>query len=483
VCVAQLGCEQDNVENKGNHTLGADASAGRRLVSRQWVAPGAPPFEQGIFDTLRGQDCLFQHASDGLLRCLPAADDHHDVFDSGFFADSDCKRPVYHRGGVAPRRGEDSMNFSITLKTSTTCGGPLLHEVLQLAPAPPSTTLYNGSTHLCAKAGTAEEVFRGTEILVPISTGSPTDWVQGMEDGRPAVTPGARLAAKYVRSFDGGRFAVGLFDNHWQRACQLTDHIAASVGTKVQCWPPHAVVGSFADADCKIPLAVSTNTCETPAFIRGERPGEFLQLPKPWSDNVFQRVGKGGCEVQTQNDLPASYPMTGVVLPETAVASLRVVPQGSGRLRLNVLQDETGQKVPYARWALDSAVHHYFDAVLKANCDPVHTTTSGLRCLSTNVCSSSWTMFADASCKQRVLDCDGAPGEFAVLTVFPSRKAVHSIKAKFTGSVKYWGEFGHCDPIPGPFSTSSVLLGEEVGLEAQEAFWSRFEQIEESLSP
>jgi hypothetical protein len=114
---------------------------------------------------------------------------------------------------------------------------------------------------------------------------------------------GARLSDAGGESADGARFAVGLFDARWGGPARSRQGRAG----ELRCWPAQATTagnpeGAFADADCKVPLAVPLGPGCQPPLVVPAMAGLSAVGPR-WTEKVYEFRGHGPCR-EIANDRP-----------------------------------------------------------------------------------------------------------------------------------------------------------------------------------
>ena len=434
-----------------------------RLQARQWTVAGGQPLAVAIFDRERRQDCQFRLATDGKLRCLPVTED---VVPNGQCADPACQQPLYRRQGIGACV-EVTGDYVTVMHPPAVCPGEVTYEVRRLMPAPAGTrTVHWDGTD----AGPAEP-----GALVVVETTPPQSWVEGRE----SAGTGARLSVRVVESADGARFAVGLFDARWGGPCTLqTDGRG-----ELRCWPAQATTagnpeGAFADADCKVPLAVPLGPGCQPPLVVPAMAGLSAVGPR-WTEKVYEFRGHGPCR-EIANDRPVYQ--VGAPLGPDALVTVGVAIEGQGRLRGKVLRDDSGRSFSPPLDAIGVLEQPFVDG--GADCLPVRTST-GLRCLTTSACDGYTSpFFGDAGCTRRLARC-GRPERPAVgYRSWPTchATAAESVRpADGAASGVYAGTPGACTKLPAG-ADGSLLLGAALEGDAEAAFWAPFAEIAEDLA-
>ena len=439
-------------------------ASGTRLQARQWTAAGTSPLTVAIFDRERRQDCQFQRATDGKLRCLPVSDD---LVESGYCADPHCRQPLYRRQGIGACDGVDGAFLTVAVPPAA-CPGEITHEVRRLSPLPDGAPSYHVD-------GTEAESTPGALVFAELI--APESFVEGTE----STSGSGRLLVRRVESTDGGRFEVGLADARSQRACTLSDE-----GGTLRCWPATAQAadfeGFFADADCKVPLAVvSDGACEAPLVAK--RGSELFAVGERWTGKLYHFSGHGPCyETSSQ---PRAYAV-GAPLPPDALATVELTPAGEGRLRPKLLRDETGHTLSPPLEALP-VLEDPYAGEQNQDCHPVHTAGAGLRCLTATRCDGWPTpFFADARCSRRLAGCSASTRPIVSYRPWPTchAQAVESVNAidGVSDLAIFFGTTDACTELPAQ-SDRRVVLGAVLGAGEEAAFWAGFPRLEEGFAP
>jgi hypothetical protein len=442
--------------------------SGTRLQARQWTAPGVAPLTVAIFDGERHQECQFRTATDGKLRCLPVSED---LVESGDCADPACQQPLYRHQGMGACDGVTDDYLTVPRPPSA-CPGEVTYEVRRLVPVPAGSRSYHPDG---SEAGTGDP-----GALMVVETVAPERWVEG----RASSTAGtARLSVRQVESVDGGRFAVGLLDEHWNRPCTL---LADTPGETLRCWPASASGDEalFSDPSCKVPLAVPDEMgCEAPLVVR-EASGLFAAGER-WTGKVFALRGHTPC-VEVPH--PAAIYTIGAPLAPGVLAVVQPVTEGTGRLRPKRLREATGPTFSPPLDAVPALARPFDDVEQGGACLPVHTRSAGLRCLTVTGCDG-WPspFFADAGCSERLASCAAATRPIVSYRPWPTchlmaADSVRSSDGEVSGTAMYFGAPGACTALPDQ-GTPRLLLGAALGDEEEKAFWAGFPRLDIGVAP
>ena len=228
-------------------------------------------------------------------------------------------------------------------------------------------------------------------------------WVEGGPMPGPAAA--GRLRRHDMVSADGGRFPSwwSLYDSRYGAPCVpgLVPDVDGTADGR--CLPPHAViVGNlfFADAGCTAPLALFHED-EQPFMIADANQALFA-VAGAWQGLVYSGSATSCAEVDSSGFQLYS---AGEPLPADAVASVRLVPQGTARLAVQMVE-EAGERlttVRFAEWNYLRYAGPYLDRELGFACRPVWTVADEVRCVPADAAHAleSDELFLDPACTER----------------------------------------------------------------------------------
>lgn len=235
-------------------------------------------------------------------------------------------------------------------------------------------------------------------------------WQEGTE--QPRRGSAGRLRQNQVVAADGSAFpsyvSGELFDDTTDEPCRPdTTRELDGTGTGA-CLPRHAANHGiiFADAQCTSPLAVAETPGPIPLLIATPA-REVFALGDRFEGQTFIKLGPPATAACV--DFPSNgstYYRVGAALPVDTVAALRVVPVGSGRLRLRTvaIQNTGVTHVRHRMLSLPSGGEGpYYDGDRGALCRPSRTTTGEVRCVPDSgdyLVEGALTNFADPQCTQ-----------------------------------------------------------------------------------
>jgi hypothetical protein len=215
-----------------------------------------------------------------------------------------------------------------------------------------------------------------------------------------------RLTHHELRSDDGGRFrmadAGGFVDKKLDKPC----FPGGAQTPSSTCMPDAAMFAEvFDDAGCQAPLALYLGSAmsEPVVAVKDKRP--FAVGAKWAGTGVYQIVG-GVC-----SPIEDPYPglrqyFIGAALPDDALAAVAIVPRGSGRLALRIVEDDGGA-ITTADVAGSRLEKVYADRDLATDCAPMRTPDGAIRCVGGVHVEQPSPLFADSACVRHVVQLDG----------------------------------------------------------------------------
>jgi hypothetical protein len=234
VAFVATGCSSSAAGSAGAEGGGWSAepgTSGTRLRARYLAGGGARELV-GFFDTQRNEECTFQRAEEGRLRCLPKA--ALPSTGGGFFSDAACTASL----AALPGACEDGAEYGLIVSYAT-CGGTAPSELRRIAPAPGAR--YRGSPDNCALQAPGQT--GGPEFVALGEVVPWTDFVQGVETTRR----GELVAEVTIEAADGARQHLGFHIDDLDADCEF-QIMADGVTRCVPEGPSGQVV--FTDPEC-----------------------------------------------------------------------------------------------------------------------------------------------------------------------------------------------------------------------------------------
>ena len=176
------------------------AVSGTRLRAR-FITGGGSRELVGFHDADRNEDCTFQKAEDGRMRCLPA---FITSGETGSFSDAACQIPLGSVSGLAPACGTADLKYAITYRYDGGSCGQSVAEIRRVLPGAISTrygTSPGGPGGCTLQSGSPPSgAFVALGEVIPW-----TAFVTAAE----TIAPGALVAEKVLVATDGARQHVG----------------------------------------------------------------------------------------------------------------------------------------------------------------------------------------------------------------------------------------------------------------------------------
>jgi hypothetical protein len=232
-------------------------------------------------------------------------------------------------------------------------------------------------------------------------------WVEGVATpaGTSTAMTSGRLRRHDVVSADGGRFPyrLGIFDSRYEAPC-APSFVRNADGTAESICLPSAAYKTgwdFADAACSIPLAMMVTVDEPVLIIDAHR--TLFALGAAWEGATYFPSGEACNENAPSTTRQFAI---GATLPADAVATVRAVPRGDGRLGLQMVEADGGRltTIRFAETGYPSSTDGpYFDRELGLACRPLWTVDQEVRCLPADASHLPGSVFADPGCTQPVV--------------------------------------------------------------------------------
>ena len=236
-------------------------------------------------------------------------------------------------------------------------------------------------------------------------------WQEGVEAA--ATAPIGRLVLNQILSADGGRFpnwVSGEFrDVGFGQPCRPNTSWQPDGTGEGFCLPIYAAAGGifFSDAACSQPLASIDSGLQPWLVATPKR--ELFTLGEPYQGPAYISFAMGAA----CNEFPSSatpFYKIGTPLQAGAVAPIQLVPRGSGRLALQMIESEARSVAPLRHRDLSRPSSNvygpYFDRQLGLLCQPVWMMNGETLCAPVDALyqPTTWlTAFADPACTQPVV--------------------------------------------------------------------------------
>ncbi|MBX3192130.1 MAG: hypothetical protein KF819_34395 [Labilithrix sp.] len=249
--VVVVGCSSTSPDEPAPSWAGTPAVSGSRLRARYVTGGGARELV-AFFDTARNEECTFQAAADGTMRCLPSAVTSVGTGASGWaFSDAECRQRAVVLGACARET-----KYVATTRLDGCGDGPVTSIRPVLTPA---TSMYtaNGSTCTIQPAISLQGAFTlGDEI--PFSQ---------FVDAEVATFAAGDVAERVAVASDGARQHLGFRIDSLDADC--TFQVMADGVTR--CVPTaFSVQLLYADSACTKAVAVleSSTSCPSTRVFR-----------------------------------------------------------------------------------------------------------------------------------------------------------------------------------------------------------------------
>ena len=239
--VAVAGCSSSDAAPPAASAKPVVAASGTRLHAKLVTGGGAREVV-GFHDSQRNEDCTFQRAEGGRMRCLPVTVPYNGA---SAFSDPACTIPLV----AFPQTCDDAPRYAIKYEPGA-CSAPPPQELHELVAT-------SGPRYVQGPSGC-------TPLPVPPAPSAPavlalgpvvrwTDFVEGKE----TVVPGDSVSERVLVGDDGSRQHLGFRSEQLGTSCNFE---TMSDGV-TRCLPETArgpVL--YDDATCTKPLAVQANT-------------------------------------------------------------------------------------------------------------------------------------------------------------------------------------------------------------------------------
>lgn len=235
-----------------------DVASGSRLRAKILTGGGVREVA-GFHDAQRNEDCTFQKAEAGHIRCLPAT---VTAFQSGVFADAACQ---VHTASVATTCDAD-LKYAISYLGGDGCGTQAPSELRKVTG--PSAARYVNTGSGCALQ---TAVPPGQPAIVALGDIVPwTEFVEATE----TIVPGAGAAERVYVAVDGARAHAGFRDVQLGVDCAFQ-----IMGDGVLRCAPANVSGPvlYGDADCTKALMVEDYRGQGGCSAKGETSSVWVE--------------------------------------------------------------------------------------------------------------------------------------------------------------------------------------------------------------
>jgi hypothetical protein len=262
--VASVGCSSSDENAQGGSDRAFETTAGTsgsRLRAR-FVGSGAAKLLVGFHDNERNEDCTFQNAEAGKIRCLPESLAAQTGPELITFSDPACQSPVLI--GVVPACTDTQYAIRTTSEFDPSCPGISKQSVRDIRKRDanvPATTYTNNANTGSPLAGCTAQPSQGQPQGTTGSTAAFTEvvpWTAFVEATETA-TPhdGGAIIERVLVATDGARQHIGYRApiNGGQSECSF--HVMADGITR--CVPDKGLGG---------PVAYSDTACQKPLFVR-----------------------------------------------------------------------------------------------------------------------------------------------------------------------------------------------------------------------
>ncbi|HET6150207.1 MAG TPA: hypothetical protein VFH68_21885 [Polyangia bacterium] len=370
----------------------ADFQSGTRLKLPFWSsADGVTRWQGTIYDTARGEPCIFQRAADGKRRCLPDTS----ILQEDLFGDAACTQPLAAGAGGTPE------GYARLYLATPACEEGARVELREVGPELGRDPAYALSDAGCVLTTPVSR-------LVHYRTGRalpPDLFVAADQVVLPATEVPGRLAEVYLRAEDGARIRMGLYDMQEDVPC--TAQVTGDGATR--CVPAGSYVdnssGDLGRPDCSGPRIATALACrqgkaDLVALDDGACPRHVqLYAPGPaWpGGQTYRQSEQGACVAGPVVTTPSVQIVD--ALDPARFARLEIRHRGAGRLR-DTRYQEAGASTSIApsRWV--------YDSLLGEPCAFGTAPDGEIRC----VPSLLLTLYRDAACADPVgLDILGGP--------------------------------------------------------------------------
>lgn len=447
-----LGCGGAVLAGCEDESPAIGLEGGDRLTPLLWDAGDGAAVFRGWHDDDLDVDCVFQHATDGRYRCLPALEG------TEHFADSGCTQPVAHVYPCGP-----AAQGYVSFPVPTTCGNARLARSIHRLGAKRAageTTWVRQSDGTCLPhepQSDSDPDFYDLEGEVP-----PSDFVAADLVPRPAAAPGLSIYTMVAE--DGATEATAMWDDGRGAECG-----ADADSGELRCAPVEVAdwtYVTYADASCSVPVAA--HVARRPCAHASAGRDSTLTLAEVASEvaatDAYLNDGNGCRLVDAQGaDFPVgvdNFYILGDPVDPSSFPQLADTLDGSGRVRARRITAADGSELAIAT--------ELFDTELDMVCYP-RKFDNGTFCVAERVAESR--DFTDPACTDPVVLVSG--GEAYALEARdagpscdqPGTATAFAIGPRVSVPQRYVLTYaGVCTAADPPIDTSFHALGPKIEL-------------------
>jgi hypothetical protein len=258
------GCSSSNSDGAAAADQGSPAAitaiaSGTRLRAKLLTAGGVRELA-GFHDVARNEDCTFQPAEAGRVRCLPPT---LTAFQGGVFSDPACQVPA---ASAAAATCAADVKYAITFAYDGVCGTAAASELRTVLDAA-------GPRYANTGAGCVLQPAPQPGQLASVGLGAVVPWTDFVE-GVETVVPGSPVAERVLVAADGARAHLGFRDEKLGADCSfqlMSDGFLRCV--------PQASTGRvyYADAACSNAVLVDDDRNRSGCLPKTGRADTWLE--------------------------------------------------------------------------------------------------------------------------------------------------------------------------------------------------------------
>ena len=240
-------------------------------------------------------------------------------------------------------------------------------------------------------------------------------WQEGVAASGPDVS--GRVALAQIHSADGGRFpnwiTGEIYDTGSGKPCRAITRGDAASAQSGSCLPPFASsTGTyFSDSRCTQPLASISGSEAPGVVIVGSL--ELHAVGEMFTGQAYLAPDQNACtRVSGEQMQLLRFFQIGAALPADTFPPVAILPRGSGRLALRMVESETRTLAPtkFREPPIPTTGTPYLDRDLALLCRPAMTASGEARCFTSDVSFvvQDALRFADDACTQPLLSGSGS---------------------------------------------------------------------------
>ncbi len=240
-------------------------------------------------------------------------------------------------------------------------------------------------------------------------------WQEGVAASGPDVS--GRVALAEIHSADGGRFpnwiTGEIYDTGSGKPCRAIARGDAASALSGSCLPPFAssTGAHFSDSRCTQPLASISGSEAPGVVIVGSL--ELHAVGEMFTGQAYLAPDQNACtKVSGEQMQLLRFFQIGAALPADTFPPVAILPRGSGRLALRMVESETRTLAPakYREPQVPTTGTPYLDRDLGLLCRPAMTASGEARCFTSDVSFvvQDALRFADDACTQPLLSGSGS---------------------------------------------------------------------------